>query len=106
MLLHRLALRLGRTVAELRASLGTDELAAWFAFDAISPIGDERLDYNFARLCVLVCELMGAKRRDGRRIRFDDFLIFKPPEPEKTPIEAMRGWFPKVVHGPKKKRRS
>lgn len=104
MLLHRLALRLGRTVAELRASLGTDELAAWFAFDRLSPVGDERQDYALARLCLLVCELMGAKRRGGGAVRLEDFLLWKLPEPEKTPLEAMRGWVPKVLKGPKPRR--
>lgn len=46
---HKLALRLGRTVAETKASVTIAEFKRWMAFDRISPIGDERFDVLFAR---------------------------------------------------------
>ena len=40
MFYHVLALRLGRTVRELLASLSGQELTDWFAFNRISPLAD------------------------------------------------------------------
>lgn len=96
MFLHSLALRMGRTVGELTSTLTTDELARWLAFNRRSPITDERLDYLFARLCLVVTESSGAKKRGGGRFSIDDFLMFKQPR-QKTPKELMRQLFGQSV---------
>ena len=47
--MFQLALRMGRTVGELQASLSVDELRYWYAFDELEPIGLQREDILFAR---------------------------------------------------------
>ena len=95
MLLHKLALRMGRTVGELK-HMSTDELAHWFAFDRKSPVGDERFDYLFARLCLVVCQVAGVKKKFGGEFKLDDFVMFKF-EKEKTAGEFMREKFGHMV---------
>ena len=80
-------------MAELSASLTTDELAHWLAFDRQSPIGDERMSLQFAHLCLTVCQVAGAKKRSGGQFSLNDFLLFKPIEKPKSTLETMRGWF-------------
>jgi len=101
MFLHSLALRMGRTVAELTSVLTTDELARWLAFNRRSPITDERLDHLFARLCLVVTESSGAKKRGGGQFKLDDFLMFKQPKPQ-TPKDFMRNLFGTAVVRKKK----
>ena len=95
-MLHKLALRVGRTVAELEATLSVEELASWYAFDRLSPIGDERADVLFAQLTLRTLEAAGAKKRGGGGFKVDDFMpfkLFKPDVSAMTPIQAMRHWF-------------
>jgi hypothetical protein len=40
----KLALRLGRTLGELKRSMSVSEFREWLAFNHLSPIGDERAD--------------------------------------------------------------
>ncbi len=47
--LMRLALRLGRTLSELRHSLSASEAMMWMEFDRVSPLGDERGDIRNAQ---------------------------------------------------------
>lgn len=75
---------MGRTVAELRATLHTDELASWIAFAERSPLLEDRLDLLFARLCLLVCEVGGAKKRSGAPFTLQEFLLFRAPEAPKA----------------------
>lgn len=84
---------MGRTVAELTATLSTDELAHWFAFDRHSPIGDERMSLQFAHLCLTVCQVAGAKKHGGGEFTLQDFVLFKPAEKPQDPLTAMRTWF-------------
>jgi len=84
---------MGRTVGELKAVLSTDELADWMAFSKHSPIGEERMDYLFARLCLLVCEVGGAKKQSGSKFTFEDFLLWKPPPKPMTDKELMMQMF-------------
>ncbi|WP_077874842.1 phage tail assembly protein T, partial [Escherichia coli] len=46
----RLALRLGRTLSELRHSLSASEAMMWMEFDRVSPLGDERGDIRNAQI--------------------------------------------------------
>ncbi|HEF4773663.1 phage tail assembly protein T [Burkholderia multivorans] len=56
-----LALRLGRTLAELRAQMSAAEFALWQAFDAESPISEERYDLHAAMVASAVFQAQGAK---------------------------------------------
>jgi len=44
--LFRLALALGRTVAELESSLGSRELTEWLAYYKLEPFGQERDNWH------------------------------------------------------------
>lgn len=87
-MLYDLSLRMGRPVSELYPTMTADELCHWAAKNREMPIGDERLDWLFANLCSVVCNVAGAKRRGGGPFKPEDFLIFKKPAP-KTPLQAM-----------------
>ena len=39
-----LALRMGRTLSELRREMSASEIMMWAEFDRFSPLGDERAD--------------------------------------------------------------
>ncbi|CAB3750816.1 hypothetical protein GQ57_15920 [Burkholderia sp. MSh2] len=56
-----LALRLGRTLAELRAQMSSAEFALWQALDAESPISDDRFDLHAAMVASAVFQAQGAK---------------------------------------------
>lgn len=72
---------MGRTVSELTATLQADELAAWMAFNDLSPLSDERLDLLVAKLCLTVCQAQGMKKASGGQFVLGDFLLFKVPQP-------------------------
>lgn len=92
MFLHKLALRMGRTVSELTATMTTDELSRWMAYARTYPIGDERFDYLFANMCAVVCSSAGAKKRGGGQFTIKDFLMFREKD-MRTPVQFMRGLF-------------
>ncbi|MDF7657637.1 DUF4035 domain-containing protein [Erwiniaceae bacterium L1_54_6] len=56
-----LALRLGRTLHELRETLTASELKMWLAFDRLSPIGDWRGDVQAAQISTALLNAQGAK---------------------------------------------
>jgi len=56
-----LALRLGRTLHELRATLTASELKMWIAFDRQSPIGDWRGDVQAAQVSTAMLNSQGGK---------------------------------------------
>jgi hypothetical protein len=56
-----LALRLGKTLAELRADMSSAEFALWQALDAESPISDDRFDLHAAMVASAVFQAQGAK---------------------------------------------
>lgn len=103
-MLHALALRMGRTVAELRATLTEREWLDWMAYAKGSPFADDRMDYLFANLCQVVCMAMGAKKASGGNFTLDDFILFKPKD-YTTPIEFMRAQLGhRVVKGKRRKK--
>ncbi len=55
----RLALRLGRTLSELRHSLSASEAMMWMEFDRVSPLGDERGDIRNAQIVKAVFGAQG-----------------------------------------------
>lgn len=56
-----LALRLGRTLDELRQTLTASELKMWIAYDRVSPIGDWRGDARAAQISAAVFNAQGGK---------------------------------------------
>lgn len=57
----KLALRLGKTLAELEQSLTAREFYYWVAFDNLSPIGDERHDWHAAQIEAGIYRSQGVK---------------------------------------------
>lgn len=56
-----LALRLGRTLHELRSSVTASELKMWIAYDRVSPIGDWRGDVQAAQISAAAFNAQGGK---------------------------------------------
>ncbi|EAW0247177.1 DUF4035 domain-containing protein [Salmonella enterica] len=56
-----LALRMGRTLSELRQTMTARELLMWIEFDRQSPIGDIRGDIQAAQIVSAVYGSQGAK---------------------------------------------
>lgn len=50
------------TLAEMRGRMSSREFASWIAYDRIQPIGDRRLDLNFAQLRAQIAAALGGKR--------------------------------------------
>ncbi|MCA6962418.1 phage tail assembly protein T [Pectobacterium odoriferum] len=59
--LMALALRLGRTLSELRQEMTASELRMWIEYDKISPIGDTRSDIHAAQIVSAVYGAQGVK---------------------------------------------
>lgn len=56
-----LALRLGRTLHEIRSTITASELKMWIAYDRISPLGDWRGDAQAAQISTAVINAQGGK---------------------------------------------
>lgn len=59
--LMALALRLGRTLSELRQTMTASELRLWFEYDRRSPISDVRADIHAAQIVSAVYGSQGGK---------------------------------------------
>ena len=69
---HRLALALGRTVAELDATLSSRELVEWMAFWQLEPFGGPQEDYRSGLLAMLFYN--AHKGKGGRTLGIADFF--------------------------------
>ncbi|WP_243077746.1 DUF4035 domain-containing protein [Pantoea sp. MQR6] len=70
-----LALRLGRTLHELKSTLTASELRMWIEFDRVNPISDRRGDIQAAQVATAVLNSQGAK------VKLDDVLLqWREPE--------------------------
>ncbi len=67
--LMALALRMGRTLAELRQTMTPSELLLWAEYDRTSPVGDVRGDIHNAQL---VSAIYGAQ---GVKVPIDEAVI-------------------------------
>ncbi len=56
-----LALRMGRTLSELRREMSASEIMMWAEFDRLSPLGDERADIRAAQIVSAVYGAQGVK---------------------------------------------
>lgn len=70
---YRLALALKKTVAELLATMDSDEFTHWIAFDRLSPIGDERADLRAGIIASTVANCHRSPNRDP--FRPSDFMV-------------------------------
>jgi len=67
--LMALALRMHRTLGELRETLSASELLMWAEYDRENPIGDVRSDIRNAQI---VSAIYGSQ---GVKVRIDDALL-------------------------------
>lgn len=82
-----LALRLGRTLHELKQTLTASELRMWIEFDRLNPISDRRGDIQAAQVSAAVLNSQGAK------LSLDDLLLqWSATEPTEESAE-LEGFF-------------
>ncbi|EKK4022367.1 phage tail assembly protein T [Cronobacter sakazakii] len=82
-----LALRLGRTLDELKQTLTARELRMWIEFDRINPISDRRGDIQAAQISAAVLNSQGAK------VSMDDVILqWNAPEQEESSA-GLEGFF-------------
>lgn len=82
-----LALRLGRTLHELKRTLTASELRMWIEFDRLNPISDRRGDIQAAQISAAVLNSQGAK------LSLDDLLLqWSVTEPNEESVE-LEGFF-------------
>ncbi|NTY85568.1 DUF4035 domain-containing protein [Serratia fonticola] len=78
----QLALRLGKTLGELQKTMGVSELRLWAAFNQISPIGDERGDYQAAQISAAISNSQGIEADINKIV-----LKWSSPKPEEEEDE-------------------
>lgn len=76
-----LALRMGRTLSELRETLSASEFQLWAEFDRESPLSDVRSDYHAAQIVSAVYGSQGVKAPIS-----DTLIVWgKADEPDDSP---------------------
>jgi len=86
-----LALRLGRTLHELKNTLPASELKLWMEFDRISPIGDRRADLHAAQITAAVFNAQGGK------VSLDDALLQWEEAEVETEENGLEGFLGKLA---------
>lgn len=81
-----LALRLGRTLQEMRETLTASELKMWIEFDRISPIGDWRGDVHAAQISVATLNAQGGK------FTIPDVMLKWGEQEEVAEVSALEEW--------------
>ncbi|QGU16381.1 DUF4035 domain-containing protein [Leclercia sp. 119287] len=82
-----LALRMGRTLDELKQTLTARELRMWIEFDRINPISDRRGDIQAAQISAAVLNSQGAK------VSMEDLILqWNMPEQENSSA-GLEGFF-------------
>lgn len=81
-----LALRLGRTLHELRQTLTASELKMWIAFDRVSPIGDWRGDVQAAQIAVATLNAQGGE------YGIEDVILKFGPQDEADGTSDLEQW--------------
>lgn len=85
-----LALRLGKTLAQLRRELSAEELFLWRAFDAESPISDVRGDVQTAIVAAAAFQAQGAKVKPAELL--PQWTTPPPPDPEDEAEAVAASW--------------
>lgn len=75
-----LALRLGRTVAELEHTLSYNELIEWRAYFEETHFGELRADRRNAELLAMTFNVNRSPRQSAKTS--DDFMVYKPRKHE------------------------
>ncbi|MFS7385019.1 DUF4035 domain-containing protein [Rahnella inusitata] len=86
-----LALRLGRTLHELKNTLPASELKLWMEFDRISPIGDRRADMHAAQITAAVFNAQGGN------VSLDDALLKWQAAEVETEENGLEGFLGKLA---------
>ncbi|WP_038402595.1 MULTISPECIES: phage tail assembly protein T [Yersinia pseudotuberculosis complex] len=88
-----LALRLGRTLHELQATMTASELAMWIEYDAISPISDRRGDFQTAQIASAIYQSR------GHDVSMEEMLLqWQPAAPqEKDETERLEAFFESIM---------
>ncbi|EKM0532359.1 phage tail assembly protein T [Cronobacter turicensis] len=82
-----LALRLGRTLLELKQTMTASELRMWIEFDRLNPISDRRGDIQAAQVAAAILNSQGAK------VSVDDVILqWSAPEQEES-NDGLEGFF-------------
>ncbi|WP_210496335.1 phage tail assembly protein T [Pantoea ananatis] len=81
-----LALRMGRTLHELRNSLTASELKMWIAYDRLSPVGDWRGDVQAAQISTAILNAQGGKAT------INDMLLKWSQTEEETDTSGLEEW--------------
>lgn len=81
-----LALRLGRTLHELRQTITASELKMWIAFDRVSPIGDWRGDAQAAQIA------MATLNSQGGKYEIKDLILQFGQQDETEEISDLEEW--------------
>lgn len=81
-----LALRMGRTLHELRNSLTASELKMWIAYDRMSPVGDWRGDVQAAQVSTAILNSQGGKAT------INDMLLKWSQAEEETDTSGLEEW--------------
>lgn len=71
--MHRLALALGRTVSELRATLTFNELRAWEEYYRLEPWGATRDNMHAGMIAAAIVN--PTRKRGTRALSFSDFML-------------------------------
>lgn len=69
----KLALRLGKTLGEMKQSISISELRLWAAYDRINPIGDMRGDVQAAQITAAIYNTQRGPK--DQPISLNDVLI-------------------------------
>lgn len=86
--LFRLALVLGRTVAELEETLSSRELSEWIAFYAMEPFGEQRADLRSA---IIAATVANCHRVSGTAFQPADFMPYETRKKDvRESIDAIR----------------
>ena len=80
-----LALRMGRTLSELRQSMTASELLMWIEFDRTNPVGDIRNDIQAAQIVSAIYGSQGAK------VSLNDAILQWGSEEESTDKDPFAG---------------
>ncbi|EKK5270569.1 DUF4035 domain-containing protein [Cronobacter dublinensis] len=82
-----LALRLGRTLLELKETMTASELRMWIEFDRLNPISDRRGDIQAAQVAAAVLNSQGAK------LSIDDVLLQWSAPDQQEDNSGLEGFF-------------
>ena len=85
-----MALRLGRTVHELRQTLTASEMKMWIAYDRLSPIGDWRGDVQAAQVATAAINAQGGK------LGINDVLLKWGQSAEEGEISELEEWMSSI----------